>query len=52
MVCDPTSLPMCWLTRNITGEREKILTAGIKTLKRGGQVTAEKGAVILRELRR
>lgn len=42
---------MSWLTRKITGEGEKILTAGIKTLKRGEQVTAEKGVMVLRELR-
>lgn len=40
------------MTRKIIGEGEKVLTVGIKTLKRREQVTAEKGAMVLRELKR
>lgn len=43
---------MCWLAKEITGEGERILTAGAKALERDECVTAEKDARVLRKPRR
>lgn len=43
---------MCWLTKEITGEGERILTVGARALERDERVTAEKAAWLLRRPRR
>lgn len=43
---------MCWLTMEIAGEEERILTAGARALERDERVTAEKAALVLRRPRR
>lgn len=44
--------PTRWLTKEIAGEGERILTAGARALERDGRVTAEKAALLLRRPRR
>ena len=43
---------MRWLTKEIAGEGERILTVGARALERDERITAAKAALLLRRPRR